>query len=146
MEVRKATLNDLSQLAVLFDAYRQFYKQPTDLAGATAFLEERLLNRESVIFMAVHEGHVAGFTQLYPLFSSVSMQRQWLLNDLFVAPAFRGQGVGEMLIDAAKGWARASGAKGLQLETQEDNLTAQRLYNRAGFEKEVGFYHYAWKA
>ena len=64
MEVRKATLRDLSQLVQLFDAYRQFYNQPGDMAGATAFLEERLLNKESVVFIAVEGENTAGFTQL----------------------------------------------------------------------------------
>ncbi len=146
MEVRKAKLQDLKKVASLFDAYRQFYGRPADLEGAESFLEERMLNRESVIFIAFIKGEAAGFTQLYPVFSSVSMQRLWLLNDLYVAALFRKQGVGETLIDAAKNHARETNAKGLTLETQVENESAQRLYDKAGFSRDTDFYHYFWKA
>lgn len=146
METRKATLKDLPQLSLLFNAYRQFYKQASDVDGAYAFLEERLLNKESVVFIAVRDNAPAGFVQLYPVFSSVSMQRLWLLNDLYVDAAFRRLGVGEQLLDAAKSFAHSNRAKGIVLETQDDNTTAQRLYERTGFTREDGFFHYFWKA
>jgi len=142
MEVRKAKLQDLKRVASLFDSYRQFYGQSPDLESAESFLEERMLNRESVIFIAFIRGEAAGFTQLYPVFSSVSMQRLWLLNDLYVAGVFRKQGVGEALIDAAKNHARETDAKGLILETQIDNESAQRLYDKAGFKRDTEFFRY----
>lgn len=145
MEIRKAKLNDLQQLVPLFDSYRQFYGQPSDPAGAGHFLEERLLNAESVVFIALVEGVGAGFTQLYPLFTSVGMRRVWLLNDLFVDNKFRRMGIGEGLLKAAQAFAVDTHAKGLQLETQEGNRQAQRLYDATGFVKEEGFFHYFWK-
>ena len=50
------------------------------------FLREPLTGEESVVFVALEGGTAAGFTQLYPLFSSVSARRLWVLNDLFVSP------------------------------------------------------------
>jgi ribosomal protein S18 acetylase RimI-like enzyme len=146
MEIRKAKLNDLQHLTVLFDGYRQWYGQEAALEAAGQFLEERLLNGESVIFMAYVEDVGAGFTQLYPLFSSVTMERLWLLNDLYVDSKFRRMGIGEGLLKAAQTFATETSSKGLTLETQDSNLSAQRLYDATGFKKEEGFYHYFWKS
>ncbi len=145
MEIRKAKLQDLQQLTPLFDAYRQWYGQDAALEAAGQYLEERMLNGESVIFIAYVEGIGAGFTQLYPLFSSVSMQRLWLLNDLYVDQKFRRMGLGEGLLKAAQTFARETQSKGLILETQDTNLSAQRLYDSTGFKKDEGFFHYVWK-
>lgn len=85
----QANLNHLDDLAVLFDAYRVFYKKETDLDAAKKFLRERLANDQSVIFMVYNDSRAVGFTQLYPVFSSVNMAAVWLLNDLFVDPVYR---------------------------------------------------------
>src|SRR6266702_6632429 len=100
-EVRtvRAGLDDLEALVPLFDGYRRFYGQPADLVAARAFLSERIKRNESVIFLAIREGSVAGFTQLYPSFSSVAAERLWILNDLFVAPDARRTGAGRALLD-----------------------------------------------
>jgi ribosomal protein S18 acetylase RimI-like enzyme len=131
--VRHADANDLDALAVLFDAYRQFYKQPGDVAAARAFLAERIARDESVVLIAEHDALAIGFVQLYPLFSSVRLGRTWLLNDLYVAPDARRLGAARVLLDAACVFARQRGALGLELETGQDNLIAQTLYRSAGW-------------
>ena len=68
--IRRATLDDLDAIAPLFDAYRRFYHQPGDVDRARDFLRERMLHSESVVLLAQRDGTAAGFTQLYPLFSS----------------------------------------------------------------------------
>src|SRR5881392_3693270 len=99
--IRRADLADLPALAPLFDAYRRFYGQPGDVPRADAFLRERLARGESVALLAERDGDIVGFTQLYPLFSSVRTSRLWLLNDLFVAEHARRSGVARALLDAA---------------------------------------------
>ncbi|HLZ48190.1 MAG TPA: GNAT family N-acetyltransferase [Candidatus Limnocylindria bacterium] len=143
-EVRtvRAELDDLEALVPLFDGYRRFYRRPPDLAGARAFLAERLKRNESVIFLAMLDGAAVGFTQLYPLFSSVSMKRLWVLNDLFVAPEARRSGAGRALLERAERWAKETGAKGLTLSTEVTNETAQRVYETAGWTKDEEFIHY----
>ena len=136
MKIITATLYHLELIAPLFNAYRVFYDKASDLEAATAFLRERFLLRESVIYMALEGETAFGFTQLYPSFSSVSMRRLWILNDLFVVPEVRGQRVGEALIGAAVSLAQESGAVGLQLETAHNNLSGQKLYERLGFQRE----------
>ena len=143
-EVRsvRAELDDLDALVPLFDAYRRFYGQPSDLSSARTFLADRFKRGESVIFLAVVDGAIVGFTQLYPSFSSVSMKRLWVLNDLFVTPDARKSGAGRALLERAERWAAETGAKGLTLSTQITNLGAQRLYEACGWTKDDEFLHY----
>jgi len=145
MLVKRAALADLDAVAPLFDAYRQFYGQRADLAAARAFLDARLRREESVIFLAVDgEGgnDALGFTQLYPSFSSVSVRRLWILNDLFVRPGIRRGGVGRRLLERAREWAIETDAKGLMLATAVSNGAAKALYESCGWRRDDEFEHY----
>lgn len=142
-QVRQANIHDLDTLLPLFDGYRQFYRQSSDPARARIFLAERFAHHESLILLACDEqGAGLGFTQLYPLFSSVRMVRIYLLNDLFVAPDARRYGVGEALLSAAAEHARALGAASLWLQTELDNVPAQALYESLGWKRDQAFCDY----
>jgi len=141
VSIRRAGRSDLTDIAPLFDAYRQFYEQPPDLRGSTRFLADRLERDESIVFVAERVGSVVGFVQLYPLFSSVSLGRVYLLNDLFVVPEARRAGVGAALLDAARRWADEQGAHYLELSTAVDN-PAQRLYEDGGWQQDREFLYY----
>ncbi len=141
-KIRRATMPDLPRVAELFDAYRQFYGQAPDPDGARAFLRERLQAGDSTILVAERDRRFLGFAQLYPSFSSLSMRRLWILNDLFVAPAHRRGGVGRALMAAAEDLARATSAKGLVLATQKTNTTAKALYQARGWKLDDAFDHY----
>ena len=137
MQIIKINPAEYHLVTGLFDKYRIFYKQPSDLALAESFIKDRLENKESVIFVALaDDGMPAGFTQLYPMLSSVRATKNWLLNDLYVDAAFRKQGIGEALIKAAMDFARSQNATCMKLETAEDNYTAQSLYEAIGFKKQ----------
>lgn len=133
--------------APLFDAYRQFYKLPPDPEKGRKFLSERLSRSESVVFLALIEGETgwiaAAFMQLYPTFSSLSLKRLWILNDLFVAPQARKAGIAKALMERARQLAAETGAEGLILETAVDNVAAQTLYERLGWKRDEKFYRYA---
>lgn len=145
IRISKASLSDLQQITPLFDAYRVFYKQESNLDGATEFLKQRLERKESTIFFAHEDGQAMGFTQIYPLFSSVSMQRVHLLNDLYVDSNHRGKGIATLLLNMAKQFAIDNGSKGLSLETHHTN-PAQALYERLDWEKDEDHLYYFWKA
>ena len=141
--IKTAVLPDLTEVSKLFDAYRVFNKQDSDVKLAKDFLKQRIVNSESVIFYALDEsGQYLGFTQLYPLFSSVSVQKTWLLNDLYVDDKARGLGVGTRLLNHAKNYAKNTGAKGLALETEITNVGAQKLYEYLKYKKDDEHYHY----
>lgn len=142
MQTVRATLEDLEGVARLFDGYRVFYSQQSDVNAARNYIEQRLKKEDSVIFTAKDGDVYLGFTQLYPMFSSVSMKRTWVLNDLYVAPEARKRGVGERLMEKAKEFALESGAKSLSLSTAADNRSAQRLYEKLGYRRDTEFYSY----
>lgn len=137
ISILRAGPADLDDLALLFDAYRQFYGQACDPAGGRAWLRERLRFGESVVLVARRDETMAGFTQLYPLFSSVRMARTWILNDLYVDPAFRRHGIAQALLAAAADFARNDGAAAISLETSQDNAAARALYHAAGWQEDA---------
>lgn len=146
-KTRTGDLNDLAQLVTLFDRYRVFYGQPADPEGSAYFLSERMKNNESVIYVAENnELIIAGFVQLYPLFSSTQMKKMWLLNDLFVQPDFRGKGISVLLIEQAKELAMESGSCGLLLETAKTNKEGNGLYKKTSFQLSRESNYYYWDA
>jgi len=141
MIIRRAKKKDIEQLSVLFDKYRIFYKQQPDIARARSFLKKRMKRRESVIFVAEERKELIGFTQLFPIFSSVSMKRTWLLNDLYVNERARGIGAATALLKAAKEFGEETNSKWLLLQTAADNFTAQKVYEKNGWVKETDFFY-----
>jgi GNAT superfamily N-acetyltransferase len=140
--VRQATVQDLDALTPLFDAYRVFYRKASDPGGARSFLWDRFSNLESVVFLAEVKGKAVGFTQLYPSFSSGSMARILVLNDLYVAPEERGKGAGRALLAAAAEYGRTTGALRLTLQTELTNARAQQLYEANGWKRDEVFCSY----
>ncbi len=144
IQISQATIDDLGILAELFDNYRQFYKQASNIEGSKAFLAQRIKNKESVIFLAKDEnGDAVGFTQLYPSFCSVLISPIFVLYDLFVAETARRAGTANYLMEYAENYAKENGAVELQLSTAKDNYSAQTLYEQRGWEKDEVFYHYS---
>ena len=138
MEVIQINSTQTSLVFELFDKYRVFYGQESNLELAKSFIQERQDNHESVIFVALSDDkkQPIGFTQLYPIYSSVRAVKNWLLNDLYVDNAYRKQGIGENLIRAAMDFAKEQNAKFIELSTAVTNQTAQSLYEHIGFEKQ----------
>jgi ribosomal protein S18 acetylase RimI-like enzyme len=141
IEIRKASVENANIVAPLFDSYRSFYKQDSDLDAAFNFIKERLQQNESVIFIAFIKDNAVGFVQLYPIFTSVGMKRAWLLNDLYIHVSARGKGVATALLDASKKFAKNTNSKWLMLQTASDNYTAQALYKKNGWKKETDLFY-----
>ncbi len=142
--ITQADLSHLSVLVPLFEAYRAFYRQPANPAGAEDFLKARLTQGDATIYL-VYEGDTpVGFTQLYPLFSSTQLRRLWLLNDLYVAPAFRGRGHSKRLIDRAKQLVQDTEAAGVMLETEQSNMIGNQLYLDTNFALDQDHNYYFW--
>jgi ribosomal protein S18 acetylase RimI-like enzyme len=144
--VKKAEIGDLDLVAPLFNEYRMFYEQNSDLEGGRQFILERMKNKQSVIFLAIENQHEfvvpLGFVQLYPSFSSVSMKKIWILNDLYVDISVRQRGIAKKLMETAKNYAIETGTKSLILETTVNNHQAKKLYEALGYRKDIHHDHY----
>jgi len=142
MNIRQAHIEDVPDLIPLFDEYRMFYRQHSDYVGAKHFLTDRITKNESLIYLVYIEENAVGFMQLYPIYSSVSMESMYVLNDLFIEDNYRGQGIGSALIKVAKDLCIEKKFKGLALQTETTN-PAQHLYESLDFKKDPDL-HYFW--
>jgi ribosomal protein S18 acetylase RimI-like enzyme len=143
VSIRQASMDDINQLAQLFDAYRQFYEQTPDLARAKTFIAERINRQESVIFVAENaDKNLVGFCQIYPSFCSVAAAKIGVLYDLYVDTNTRKVGAGRALMLAAQDYATKNSMARLDLSTAKDNLNAQALYESLGWVRDEIFYTY----
>jgi len=144
MEIIKADLQNLSDVARLFDLYRQFYECPPDAALATRFIKERMENSESDVFLAVDGKSACGFVQLYPSFCSVQAIKIYVLYDLYVESGYRNSGLGESIMNRATQWAKENNAVRLDLLTENTNKIGQHLYEKLGYKRMLeNFYAYS---
>ena len=141
--VRQAAVVDLDTLVPLFEEYRAFYGASANEEGARKFLLERFKFNQSTIFLLEDSQHNAvGFAQLYPLFTSVGLAQVLVLNDLFVTESCRGTGAATQLLESVRVHAQCCGATKLRLSTAVTNQRAQRVYERAGWQRNDDFHTY----
>ena len=144
MDIQKATLEHLIPLNNLFDQYRRFYDKPSDLNKSEQFLMERIEQKESEIYISWEGNTATGFVHLFPLFSSTRLARYWLLNDLYVHPNYRGEGISKALIEQAKQLCRDTNACGMYLETGMENDIGNTLYPAMAFKRMSSVNFYEW--
>ncbi|ATR84915.1 N-acetyltransferase [Pseudomonas sp. FFUP_PS_473] len=145
MRIIKATLEHLDLIAPLFVKYREFYGQPPYPESSRKFLEKRLKRGESVIYLALandDDSKLLGFCQLYPSFSSLSLKRVWILNDIYVAEDSRRQLVADHLMRAAKKMAKETNAVRMRVSTSTNNDVAMKVYESIGFREDTEFKSY----
>lgn len=144
VKISNATKTDVAAIAQLFDAYRQFYQYPPDLALANRYIAERIEKADSLILLAQDaSAQSLGFCQLYPTFCSLEAKPIYALYDLYVAPAARGAGIGNLLLLAAEQSAREHGMCRLDLTTAKTNLPAQAAYEALGWVRDEVYFSYS---
>lgn len=85
------------------------------------------------IFVCEADESIIGMVSLLNLVSTALGKKVAMLEDMIVDPAYRGQGIGAMLLDHACSWARENGYGRITLLTDGDNVPAQRFYEAHGF-------------
>ena len=143
IKIKKTTRNRLKELSALLDQYRVFYEQETDPKKVYKFLKDRYRKNQSTIYIALINNKIVGFTQLYPTYSTVSLEKFLILSDLFVVKEHRGHGIATQLLNKAKKHCVKNGYKGLALETAANN-PARKLYERERWASDSNFIHYFW--
>ena len=144
MRITQATLEHLDLLTPLFVKYREFYGALPFPDSSRAFLEKRLRRKESVIYLALadDEDKLLGYCQLFPSYSSLSLKRVWILNDIFVAEDARRMLVADRLLQTAKQMAKDTNAVRMRVATSVSNEVAQKTYESIGFREDTRFKNY----
>jgi GNAT superfamily N-acetyltransferase len=129
--VRRASAADAPAIARLLHDFQVEYDEPSPGVGVLASRYEKLLGDGEMTVLLVGEGP-DGFAQL--------RFRPWVydglhsyLEELYVVPGRRGEGLGRALLETAIETARAEGATLMELGTSEDDRAARQLYESAGF-------------
>jgi len=146
--IKQATLDDLNEITELLSQYLLFYQREKTKEAINAFIRERFEKSESIIFLAIdasNNDRAIGLTQLYPMFSTLSLGKVWILNDLYINHDYRKSGLGKKLIDAAVTFAKDSGAIRLDLKTEPENKPAKNLYEKYGFSYDETYCNYSLK-
>lgn len=141
MRIVQATLEHLDQLTPLFIKYRELFGQVAYPESSRKFLSTRISRKESVIYLAMpdDEERILGFCQLYPSYSSLSLKRVWILNDIYVCEDARRQLVADHLIQAAKKMAKETQAIRMRVSSSINNDVAHKLYESLGFVEDHEF-------
>lgn len=144
MRIVQATLEHLDLLTPLFIKYREFYGELPFPDSSRKFLETRLKRKESVIYLALadDEDKLLGYCQLFPSYSSLSLKRVWILNDIFVAEDARRMLVADRLLQTAKQMAKETNAVRMRVATSVDNEVAHKVYESIGFREDTKFKNY----
>lgn len=143
MNIKNISTEALDDLVTLFDQYMVFYKQPSAPQKYKKYLNERLSNNEATVFIAYNAANApVGFVLNYHSFSSVSLGKVVVLNDLFVMSTHRKQGIANDLIECSIELAKRTGAIRVDLSTAKDNYVAQSLYEKVGFVQSSGYFSY----
>ncbi|MFV5491018.1 GNAT family N-acetyltransferase [Acinetobacter sp. ASP199] len=139
MLVRRAQVEDLQKLSVLFDEYRQFYGASSNQELSYQFLKQRFEDQQTVIFINTKDDILTGFILLYLRFSSVACSTFYVLDDVYITPPYRRHGAARQLIDTAILFARHENALRISLETQKNNHQSHKLYESMGFMRDDEF-------
>jgi ribosomal protein S18 acetylase RimI-like enzyme len=143
--VRQASIHDLHNIVPVFDAYREYFQQERNPLAVQKYLFDKFEHRESVMFVAEKQSQIVGFAQLYPTFSSLTLQRVWTLNDFFIIQNYRNRGIGQQLVLAVKEYGALTKAKGIELTVQHANTKEWNFWEKRGFMMDKEFRSYFYK-
>jgi len=132
--VRPSTSADRQSVLRLMTQYYKFYQVTPPCDDSVHSLLDLLLNQpdRGIQFLCEINTQVAGFATLYTTFSTLRAQKAMVMNDLFVDPQYRRNGVGSALMTQCRDYVRQNGFAFMEWVTSRDNLTAQRFYESQG--------------
>ncbi|WP_125704353.1 GNAT family N-acetyltransferase [Lacticaseibacillus daqingensis] len=143
-DIRPAQPHDATALVPLMQTY--YAGSPVPLTVDPVAMREHLIamskpNPIGGLLVATQGPQPVGFALLYFGFSTRALRRTVTLNDLFVAPSVRRQGIARLLMQATFDWAQAQDCVAVDWVTRTSNATAQHLYEQVGT-RESGWLHY----
>lgn len=134
MNISILNVDDVNKILPIFDEYRVYFGQQSNVDAAYDFLYNNLSNNDAVIFIAEDDEGVIGFLQLYTMLSSMKMSEMLIINDLYLTDVARGKHIGEQLMHQAFKFGKESGYETIYLETEKSNIGGNRLYTKLGMQ------------
>jgi len=141
-KIIKAKKENIKDVGVLFNLYRQFYKYKPELKKSTIYIKDRISKKESTIFVCYYKNEAVGFVQLYETFDSLNVNKKLILYDLYVKKEYRKNGIGKSLMNTAKKFAKKKKIKLIELSTGIKNKKAQSLYESLKYKRDKEYYIY----
>ncbi|MCM3216674.1 GNAT family N-acetyltransferase [Niallia taxi] len=135
--ISQCEIKDAENLVEIMKGYRDFYKTPiVEDKKILDFIKNIISNKElGVFFVCKDEEKIIGFATLYSTFSSLRLSKALIMNDLFVLPQYRKQGIGQLIFNQCRKYANENGYAYMEWVTDKENKTAQRFYESNGSEK-----------
>jgi GNAT superfamily N-acetyltransferase len=135
--LRRAGPGDAAEVARLLHEFNAEFDEPTPTVEVlTERLRELIAAGTIVVLLAGEEPH--GLAQFRFSRTVWSDALSVYLEELYVAPARRGEGIGRALLEAAMETAREGGADRIDLNTGETDREARALYESSGFTNREG--------
>ncbi len=137
--IRRATPSDADAVAQLLHDFQQEFDEASPGVELLAERYAKLIRNREMTVLLVGDGP-AGFAQLRyrPWVYSAGQNAHAYLEELYVVPSLRGQGLGRKLLEAAMDAARNEGATHIELGTSETDTAARALYESLGFTNREG--------
>jgi ribosomal protein S18 acetylase RimI-like enzyme len=135
--IRRATAEDAEHVGRLLDEFNSEYEDHTPGAAALAGHARSLLEAGEITVLLAGDGP-DGFSLLRFHRSIYNGEPDAYVQELYVVPGRRGQGVGRALLEASMTAAREAGATHIELTTSEDDTEALSLYESSGFTNREG--------
>jgi len=142
LDIIKAENKHIKEISILFDNYRQFYKYKKNLDQSQNYINDRIKNNESIIFICLCNKKIVGFVQLYETFDSLNLNKKLVLYDLYVLKNYRKIGIGKKLMNKSKNFAISNNFTRIELSTAIDNYEAQKLYESLDYIRDKEYYNY----
>ena len=141
LEIQKLSLKNLTDMNDMFSLYQEFYEideKNIDKESNINFFKEILKNYNSgQMFVSYIDWEPVGMITLYYTYSSLSKQKVWILNDLYLLDKYRGKWYWKEMIKYSMNFFKEQWIKKMTLETHTDNIWAQKLYDSLGWEWEI---------
>src|SRR5262245_3552333 len=135
VEIRPAREDEIEEMLPLIRAYCQFYETEPQDEGLRKMFRTLITDpSQGAAFIAREDGKAVGFATLDWKWSSLKAARIGYLEDLFVDPESRGNGIADALIQVCADRCRELGMPAMEWLTAPDNHRAQNVYNRMGAE------------
>lgn len=137
IQIRLAEGRDAADVARLLHDFNLEYSEPTPGAGELTETISRLLEEGEITALLAGEGPDGlALLRFRPGIWSTGLEAY--LQELYVVPSLRGQGIGRALLTEAVELSRKRGADGIDLNTGEADTAARRLYESMGFTNREG--------